>query len=91
MPGSAASLHLLRVCGDEEALEEEELQVSRGEDEEAEAQGHPGHVLRVGEEKEIVHALLHAALGVVTKHVEDTRLHFVRGILRWKCKKNEAL
>lgn len=80
---SAARLHLLAArLGDEESLEEEELQVAGRNDEEAERRRPPGDVLRVGQQEEVVGALPHAAEAVVAEHVEDVPLHSVAHILQ---------
>jgi len=83
VPLSAARLLLLGAAlGDEESLEKEELQVARGDDEEAEEERPPGDVLRVGQQQEEVCTLPHAAEVVVAEHVEDVVLQFVSRTLQ---------
>lgn len=60
---------------DEEPLEEEQLQVAAGDDEQAERHRPPRDVLRVGREHVVVGAPAHAADAVVAEHVEETLLH----------------
>lgn len=81
-PSAAGLLVLGAGLGDEESLEEEELQVPGGDDEEAESHRPPADVLRVGLQQEVVSALPHAAEVVVAEHVEDVVLHFVTRILQ---------
>lgn len=83
LQSSAAGLLLfVGALGDEESLEEEELEVSRGHDEQTEDCGHPGDVLRVGQQQVVVSALPHPTVGVVSEHVENVGLHFVGGLLQ---------
>lgn len=81
-PSAAGPLVLAARLGDEEPFEEEQLQVARGDDEEAEGRRPPADVLRVGQQQEVVSALPHAAEAVVAEHVEDVNFHSVGGALQ---------
>lgn len=78
---SASRLFSLSVAH-KETFEEVELQVPRGDDQQAEGHRPPCDVAGVGLQQEVVCAPPHAAEAVVAEHVEDVAIHFTGGSLK---------
>lgn len=65
----------------EESFEDEELQVSRQEDDQALARRPPGDVVEVGQEEVLILPFPHAGEVVMTPHVEDLILELLYALL----------
>lgn len=66
----------------EESFEDEELQVSRQEDDQALARRPPGDVVEVGQEEVLILPFPHAGEVVMTPHVEDLILELLYALLK---------